>query len=92
MLYPVAFAFWFHELHSKITRAVNQVLDLNELFFSQENGESKGVKLFSSIDCMFVTLTVQETKGRPFPLTVSLIYDVAGARPASLEAQSRGKH
>jgi len=50
------------------------------------------MKLFSSIDCMFVTLTVQETDHRPFPLTVCLIYEATGARPASLEAQSKGKH
>jgi len=50
------------------------------------------VKLFSSIDCMFVTLTMQETNHRPFPLTVCLIYEATGIRPASLEAQSKGKH
>jgi hypothetical protein len=39
-----------------------------------------------------VTLTVQETKSRPFPFTICLFYEATGARPASLEAQSKGKH
>ena len=92
MLYLVAFAFLFCYLPIKITKAVKQVLDLYKLFFSQEQAEANGVKLFSSIDCMFVTLTVQETNRRPFPLTICLVYEATGARPASLEAQSKGKH
>jgi hypothetical protein len=90
VLYLVAFSISFRELQVKITRDVNQVLHLNKLFFSQEWAKSNGVELFSSIDCMFVTLTVQETNRRP--LTISLMYEATGARPASLEAHSKGKH
>lgn len=57
---------------------------------AKEWAEANGVKLFSSIDCMFVTLTVQETNLRPFPLTICLIYEATAVRPASLEAQSKG--
>lgn len=67
----------YHDRKYQITRA-------------KEWAEANGVKLFSSIDCMFVTFTVQETNNRPFPLTVCLIYEVTGVRPASLETQSKG--
>jgi hypothetical protein len=74
----------------KITIAMNQKLHMTKLFISQEVAKSKELKLFSSVDCMFVMLTVRESSKQSFPLTISLIYESSGVRPASLEAQSKG--
>jgi hypothetical protein len=53
--------------------------------------QSKELKLFSSTDCMFVMLTVKEVNERSFTVTISLIYEPSGVRPASLEAQCKGQ-
>jgi hypothetical protein len=74
----------------KITIALNQELHMTKLFISQEVAKSKDLKLFNSFDCMFVMLTVKEGLKRSFPVTISLIYEYSGVRPASLEAQSKG--
>jgi hypothetical protein len=63
---------------------------MTKLFISQEVAKSKELKLFSSFDCMFVMLTVKESFERPFPVTISLIYESSGVRPVSVEAQSKG--
>ncbi|PNF34536.1 hypothetical protein B7P43_G10741 [Cryptotermes secundus] len=57
---------------------------------AKEVAQSKELNLFSSIDCMFVMLTVKESNKRSFPVTISLIYEPSGVRPVSLEAQSKG--
>jgi hypothetical protein len=81
---------FFIEFCDKITRAMSQELHLIKLFISQEVAQSKELKLFSSVDCMFMMLTVKENNKRSFPVTISLIYEPSGVRPVSLEAQSKG--
>lgn len=60
----------------------------HQITLAEEWTKSNRVKLFSSIDCMFVMLTVLDTNERP--LTISLIYEAPGVRPASLEVHSKG--